>query len=87
MLKNLPTGDLVLEASMLGYKTEEKKVTTQADKLLEVNFDLEEDAVALDEVVVSATRNETSKKRLPSSSTFRRPNSSKGLHLPHWPKE
>lgn len=65
MLKNLPTGDLVLEASMLGYKTEEKKVTTQADKLLEVNFDLEEDAVALDEVVVSATRNETSKKEAP----------------------
>ena len=65
MLKNLPAGDLVLEASMLGYKTEEKKVTTQADKLLEVNFDLEEDAVALDEVVVSATRNETSKKEAP----------------------
>ena len=65
MLKNLPAGDLVLEASMLGYKTEEKKVTTQADKLLEVNCDLEEDAVALDEVVVSATRNETSKKEAP----------------------
>ena len=65
MLKNLPAGDLVLEASMLGYKTEEKKVTTQANKLLEVNFDLEEDAVALDEVVVSATRNETSKKEAP----------------------
>lgn len=65
MLKNLPTGDLVLEASMLGYKTEEKKVTTQADKLLEVNFDLKEDAVALDEVVVSATRNESTKKEAP----------------------
>lgn len=64
-LKDLPLGELTLEVAPLGYKKSEKKVTTKAKTLLEVNFDLDEDAKLLEEVVVSATRNETTKKSAP----------------------
>ena len=65
MLKNLPVGDIVLEASSVGFKTAEKRVTTKPGTLLEVNFLLEEEATSINEIVVSATRNETNKKEAP----------------------
>ena len=61
-LKNLPAGEFVLEASMLGYGTVEKKVTTTSGKTIEVNFVLTEDSERMDEIVVTANRNETNKK-------------------------
>lgn len=65
LLKDLPVGEITLEASLLGYKKAEKKVTVRAHTLLEVNFLLEEESTSLREVVVSATRNETNKKEAP----------------------
>ena len=65
MLKNLPVGDITLEVSFVGYKTIEKKITTKPNTLLEINFLLEEESLSLDEVVVSATRNETKKSKAP----------------------
>lgn len=65
MLKDLPLGEITIEASSLGYKKVEKKVVTKPKTLLEVNFVLEEESMALNEVVVSATRNETNKKDAP----------------------
>lgn len=65
MLKDLPLGEITIEASSLGYKKVEKKVVTKSKTLLEVNFVLEEESMALNEVVVSATRNETNKKDAP----------------------
>lgn len=64
-LKNLPVGVITLEASAVGYKKAERTVTTKPDSLLEVNFVLEEEALSVNEVVVSATRNETDKKEAP----------------------
>ena len=61
-LKNLPAGEFVLEASMLGYGTVEKRVTTTSGKTIEVNFVLTEDSERMDEIVVTANRNETNKK-------------------------
>lgn len=52
-LKNLPEGNFVLEASSVGYKTISRNVSLKKGKTLEENFELEEDAVALDGVVVS----------------------------------
>ena len=66
-LKNLPAGEFVLEASMLGYGTVEKRVTTTSGKTIEVNFVLTEDSERMDEIVVTANRNETNKKRAPPS--------------------
>lgn len=65
MLSNLPVGTHVIEVSMLGYKTAEKKVEAVANTLVELNVKLEKDDIMIDEVVVSATRNETSKKEAP----------------------
>ncbi len=64
-LRNLPVGELTLEVSSIGYKTIEQKVKTELNTLLEVNFLLEEETYVMDEVVISATRNETSKKEAP----------------------
>ena len=64
-LRNLPVGEVTLEAHSIGYKKTEQTVTTRSNTLLEVNFLLEEEAQAIDEIVVSATRNETSKKEAP----------------------
>ncbi len=61
-LKNLPEGDYILVAEVIGYKKAEKSVKLVRNKSIEVNFTLEEEALSMNEVVVSATRNETNKK-------------------------
>jgi len=61
-LKNLPVGTFTIRVSGLGYKQIEKQVTLEAGKTIELNFLAEESALSLDEVVVSANRNETNRK-------------------------
>ncbi|MGL5262675.1 MAG: TonB-dependent receptor, partial [Bacteroides sp.] len=65
-LKNLPEGDYVLEVSFLGYKPERKNVSLKKGLTLEIDFEIEEDFVALDGVVVSANRNETKRRLAPT---------------------
>ncbi|RHJ95064.1 TonB-dependent receptor [Parabacteroides bouchesdurhonensis] len=65
-LKNLPEGKYTLVMKSLGYKTVEKQVILKKGKTLEVNFEAEEDAVSLDGVVVSANRQETTRRLAPS---------------------
>lgn len=65
-LKNLPEGKFTLVMKSIGYKTIEKSVTIRKGKTIEINFDAEEDAVSLDGVVVSANRNETTRRLAPS---------------------
>ena len=65
-MKNLPEGKYTLVMKSIGYKTEEKTVTLKKGKTLEINFNAEEDAVSLDGVVVSANRNETTRRLAPS---------------------
>lgn len=55
-LINLPTGELTIVVSLMGYKTQEKTVTLEAGKTLEIKFELEEDHLNIDEVVVSSDR-------------------------------
>ncbi|MGC9472517.1 MAG: TonB-dependent receptor [Bacteroidales bacterium] len=65
-LKNLPTGTYILRASGIGYKTAERKVELEAGRSLEVNFEIEEDEIMLDNVVVSANRKETLQREAPA---------------------
>ncbi|MGL5785541.1 MAG: TonB-dependent receptor [Bacteroidales bacterium] len=65
-LKNLPAGDFTIVASSIGYTTIEKKVKIVPHKNQEVNFQLAEQAMQVDEVVVSASRNETNKLTSPT---------------------
>jgi len=62
LLKNLPTGEFTIVATAVGYKPSERKIISQKGKTVEVNFELEEDAVMLENVVVSANRSETSRR-------------------------
>lgn len=64
-LINLPVGKYTLRASIIGYKSQEKEVELERGKTIEVNFNLEEDVMLTDEVVVSATREEISQKEAP----------------------
>ena len=65
-LKNLPEGEFTLVMKALGYKTLEQQVKLKRGKTLEINFEAVEDAVSLDGVVVSANRNETTRRMAPS---------------------
>ena len=65
-LKNLPEGKFTLEFKYLGYKTVTREVTLVKGKTQEINVELEEDRIALDGVVVSANRSETSRRLAPT---------------------
>ena len=65
-LKNLPEGTFTIVVKSLGYKTMERTVTIRHDATQEQNFALQTDDVALDEVVVSANRNETARRLAPN---------------------
>ncbi len=61
-LKNLPVGTFTVVASGMGYTSEEKVVSLEAGKSLELDFILLEDAIQLSNVVVSANRSEGNRK-------------------------
>lgn len=65
-LKNLPEGKFILEFKYLGYKTVTREVKLEKGKTKEVNIEMEEDRIALDGVVVSANRSETSRRLAPT---------------------
>ncbi|MBO4873704.1 MAG: TonB-dependent receptor [Bacteroidales bacterium] len=80
-LNNLPIGKLTIVAQNIGYMPEEKTIETASGKIIELNFEIEEDAIMLNDVVVSANKNETSRKEAPvvvgviSPKTFENTNS------------
>ena len=51
--------------SAVGYKTQEKEVTVSKDFTAVIHFPMEEESFMTDEVVVSANRNEVSRKAAP----------------------
>ncbi len=55
-LSNIPKGKFTMIVSGLGYKPEEKEVNWNGDDMVEVNFEIEEDALHIAEVVVTAGR-------------------------------
>ena len=65
-LKNLPVGKLAIEVKSLGYRSVQKEIEVQANSTHELNFQLEEDDISLDEVVVSANRSETQRRLAPN---------------------
>lgn len=55
---NLPEGTHILRVQALGYKPMEKEITIKKNITLEVNFDISEDILGLDEIVITGNRNE-----------------------------
>ena len=62
-IKNIPVGEHTLVAEVMGYTSVEQIISAERGKSIEVNFVLSEEALDMDMVVVSATRNETNKKQ------------------------
>lgn len=56
ILINLPVGKHTLIARALGYKIERKTINLEAGKSQEINFVLEEERMALNQVVVTGTK-------------------------------
>jgi outer membrane receptor for ferrienterochelin and colicins len=61
-LVNLPEGELTLRVQVVGYKPQEKTIELSKNQTKEINFDLEEDVLGIDEVVVTGDRNEKNRK-------------------------
>ncbi|MBO4985882.1 MAG: TonB-dependent receptor [Bacteroides sp.] len=64
-LKELSAGKYTLRVSAVGYQTQEKSITVSADFTAVVHFVMEEESFMTDEVVVSANRNEVSRREAP----------------------
>lgn len=66
LLKNIPLGEHIVEVKMMGYKTIERTINTQKGKTIELNFELEENSIYFEDVVISADRNGNTRKFSPS---------------------
>ena len=63
--KDIPAGMYTLRVQLLGYATQEKQVTVSKEYTTDVHFAMEEETIMTEEVVVSANRNEVSRKMAP----------------------
>lgn len=63
--RKLAAGKYTLRVQVMGYKTQEKTITVSAEATSVVHFQMEEESFMTDEVVVSANRNEVSRKAAP----------------------
>lgn len=66
LLKDLPVGKHTIEVRATGYRSVRKEVVTVENKTVEINFEIEHDIIALDEVVVSANRNLSLRRNAPA---------------------
>ena len=64
-LSNLKEGRYTLRVSAVGYKTLEKVITVGSEYIAVVHFPMEEETYMVDEVVVSASRNEVNRREAP----------------------
>lgn len=64
-LKNLPLGTYVIRVNGVGFRSAEKQITLKKGETQELNFEVEEDNIQLETVVVSANKNETSRMEAP----------------------
>ncbi len=66
VFRHLAPGEYTIEASYTGYKTETKKVKVSNDETVELNFDVKPDAFMLDQVVVTSSKSEVTRRESPS---------------------
>ncbi|MCD8261177.1 MAG: TonB-dependent receptor, partial [Bacteroides sp.] len=64
-IRNLPAGEYALRVQAMGYRTEEKTVIVSPEFATVVHFHMTEEVFMTDEVVISANRNEVSRKSAP----------------------
>ncbi len=64
-LKVTPGNNITIQVSSQGYRKTAKTINLKDNQTLQLNFELIEDMLGLDEVVVSATRNRVEKRNTP----------------------
>jgi TonB-linked SusC/RagA family outer membrane protein len=67
LLLNVPAGNYSLRVTMIGYGTARQQVTVAAGEVANADFQLEETALALDEIVVTGTAAEVRAKEVGNS--------------------
>lgn len=65
-LRNVKPGKITLIMRGVGYLSQERTVVVEKNNVVEVNFEAQEDAVNMDEVVVSANRQATLRRLAPT---------------------
>lgn len=66
LFKNLQLGDYTVEVRAIGYTVQRQEVCLHGRETLDIRFEVEEEVVAVDQVVVSASRTERLKREAPS---------------------
>ena len=66
LIKNLPLGDYTVEVRAIGYTVQRQDVCLHGRETVDLRFEVEEEVVAVDQVVVSASRTERLKREAPS---------------------
>ena len=64
-LKNVPAGKYTLKVQLMGYASQTKTVVVSNEYTVDLHFVMEKEDIMMDEVVVSANRNETNRKAAP----------------------
>lgn len=64
-LKNVPIGEITVVVSGIGFKAQQKEITVEEGEQLELNFELEEDILGLEQIVVSADRSKQNRSKAP----------------------
>ncbi len=67
LIRNVPVGEVRVQVIILGYGTREQTATVRAGQTTAVDFALGQDAIALDEIVVTGVGRETERRRLSTS--------------------
>lgn len=65
VFKDIKEGKYTIRVQLLGYTTQEKQVTVSKNFTVDIHFAMEEESFLTNEIVVSANRNETSRKDAP----------------------
>ncbi|GGF45506.1 TonB-dependent receptor [Echinicola rosea] len=65
VIQHVPAGSATIKVKLMGYQTAQKTVTVVQGQSTKVDFELKEDNLNLNEVVISATRYELDRKEAP----------------------
>ena len=67
LILQVPVGSVVVRVDLLGYASQQQTVTVALNQPATLNFELSQDAIALDELVVTGVGRETERRRLSTS--------------------
>ncbi len=65
ILKDIPFGDYKVKTQAIGYRSSVQEITIQSEKPQHIDLELEPDVLKLDQVVVTANRNEINRREAP----------------------